>query len=205
MGRTGLGSYLRSMPAGLAMIALSIAIMALGAVIAQSLSNMLVIDFAGSHNQTQQSGWVLVGSVSASASGIGNISDAADGEQYKIVNGDDYVIFKYTNNKSSIEIVNTSLTNVTLASAGWHTDNIVRIDSGDNINIGTSGNALTIKANGAYWKRSGTVELYKYIPPSSNNNAIPALDLGFIPGMSVVFAGLYLFLRGLRQVTRTSL
>ena len=31
------------------------------------------------------------------------------------------------------------------------------------------------------------------------------LDLGFIPGMATVFGGLFLFLRGLRQVTRTKI
>ena len=31
------------------------------------------------------------------------------------------------------------------------------------------------------------------------------LDLGFIPGLVTVFAGLFLFLKGLRQVTRTKI
>lgn len=32
-----------------------------------------------------------------------------------------------------------------------------------------------------------------------------SLDLGFIPGMAVVFGGLFLFLQGLRYVTRTKI
>ena len=31
------------------------------------------------------------------------------------------------------------------------------------------------------------------------------LDVGFIPGLAVVFAGLFLFFKGLRQLTRTKI
>ena len=200
-----LGGYIRSMPAGIVMLVLSVAIMALGAAVAQTLSGLLVIDFSGNSSNETQSGWVLVGATNTSASGIGNVSTVSDGEQYKIVNGDgNYVVFTYTNNATTVEIVNTSMENVTLSEDTWTTDNIIRVDSTNAIHVGRPGAyALAVKVNDTYWVRNGTVELYKYIPPSTNNNAIPSLDLGFLPGLSVVFAGLYLFLRGLRQLTRT--
>ena len=124
---------------------------------------------------------------------------------FKIVNGDgNYVVFTYTNNASAIEIVNTSMTNVTLVDDTWSTDNIVRIDSTNGIHVGRQGAyAVAINVNGALWTLNGTVELYKYIPPPSNTNTIPSLDLGFLPGLATVFAGLFLFIKGLRQVTRT--
>ena len=207
--------HIRQLPAGITILILSIAVMALGSAVASLLEGHLVVNFSPQSNQSGAPAWVL------------DDPDIEPGDNVELPANATFMLVTYTiNNVTYYAIFNVTAKPVTLYDT--NDTNITIVDTASVAqNKGvlawdTSSNRageVDIKNFNGYSKRIKHSDIFvdaQYFgavyhvttvtpppPPGaggSNSNNNNVLDLGFIPGLVVVFAGLYMFLKGMRMV-----
>ena len=220
-----LGGYTRRLPAGLAIIFLSIGIMGLGAAIAQTMQGQLVISL--NHNENNGEDVITWNGTKWTLWYIINVT--GDSLYFSVYEDNASEVLALANNNAScyadIKIAgfyDAPFGGERNDSGAWRAT--IYANSGQQ---GYSSSPLSSTADaifsytasaGPYWRvldRQGNYKgyfglcnnarvWYLYVPynPSNNNNNA-SLDIGFIPGVAVTFAGLLMFLKGLRMVSAT--
>ncbi len=199
--------FLSSLPAGIVMIMLSVGVMAVGAAVASALSGRLVI--LGDPGDP----WVPI------ATNVSSYTIPDENGTYRIIahvsNGAVYYLVINTTGDWSAPA------NGAPTSGTGYRATIVETNatlSGGTTSTGTYNYAAAVGYNAVpeawvavvsvsgsqrvfYTISSGTAtfDIYRYEPVSG----APGVDLGFIPGLAVSFAGLFMFLKGLRLTMRT--
>jgi len=203
-----IGGYLRSLPAGFTVLILSIGIIAIGAAVASLLANNMIIKLGSGGEPTLIASNTTTFTLSSEGNYTKlyveiNVSNTIY-KMYILVNGtyDNPVNGNYDINgtyKVTIIPINFNATLGSTASTGGTYEFYIDDNSAPQTYIAVAtisgGKQYVIVANGVI----SEIKVWDY----SNASTASTIDLGFITGLAVVFAGLFMFMKGLRMLTRT--